>query len=61
VIAITAYWVIGLPVGYLLAFPMSMGATGIWYGLLIGLSVAAVLLFYRFHRQTRYMIMKASA
>ena len=59
IIAITAYWVIGLPAGYLLAFPLELGATGIWYGLLIGLSLAAVLLYYRFHQRTRDMLSKA--
>ena len=55
VIAITAYWVLGLPAGYLLAFPMELGANGIWYGLLIGLSAAALLLFYRFNHKTKNM------
>ncbi len=56
VIAITAYWVLGLPVGYFLAFPLGMGANGIWYGLLIGLSVAAILLAYRFSHLTKNML-----
>jgi len=43
-----AYWVIGLPLGYLLGFTFSMGAMGVWYGLLAGLSVAAILLYIRF-------------
>ena len=55
-IAVTAYWIIGLPVGYLLAFRLGLGANGIWYGLLIGLSVAAVLLFLRFQQKSRQMI-----
>ena len=61
VIAITAYWIIGLPAGYLLAFSLGMGATGIWYGLLIGLSLAAVLLFYRFNHRTHNMLLEAPA
>ena len=56
VIAIIAYWVVGLPVGYLLGFRYGLGATGIWYGLLIGLSFAAVLLVYRFHHKTNRML-----
>ncbi|MBK6267430.1 MATE family efflux transporter [Marivirga sp. S37H4] len=43
-----AYWAIGLPVGYLLAFYFNLGEKGVWYGLLIGLSVTAVILFLRF-------------
>ena len=56
VIAVIAYWVVGLPVGYLLGFRYGLGATGIWYGLLIGLSFAAVLLVYRFHHKTNQMV-----
>ncbi|WP_242919329.1 MATE family efflux transporter [Pontibacter liquoris] len=47
-ISLLAYWVVGLPVGYLLCFKAGFGVSGIWTGLLVGLSVAAVLLFLRF-------------
>jgi MATE family multidrug resistance protein len=49
IVTLLAYWVLGLPLGYFLAFHMEMGAQGIWYGLLIGLTITAGLLFYRFH------------
>jgi MATE family multidrug resistance protein len=49
-ITLFAYWVIGLPVGYLLAFHFDMNVQGIWIGLLIGLSISAVLLTVRFYR-----------
>ncbi len=58
-IAVTAYWIVGLPVGYFLSFPLEMGATGIWYGLLLGLTLAAVLLFLRFRRLTTNMLTAA--
>ena len=45
-----AYWVIGMPVGWWLAFHRGMGARGMWMGLIAGLSVAAVMLFVRFWR-----------
>jgi multidrug resistance protein, MATE family len=48
-VTLVAYWVLGLPLGYFFAFQLEMGEVGIWYGLLIGLSITAVLLFYRFH------------
>ena len=60
-IAVTAYWVIGLPAGYLLAFTMDLGANGIWYGLLIGLTLAAVALFYRFRHKTNQMMPRYQA
>ena len=49
-IAILAYWMVGLPLGYWLGFKLGYGAVGIWYGLLAGLTVAAVLLLLRFNR-----------
>ncbi|WP_138478938.1 MATE family efflux transporter [Dyadobacter bucti] len=48
-----AYWVIGLPVGYLLAFRFEMGAVGMWLGLIIGLTLASVFLITRFLKMTR--------
>ena len=46
--ATISYWVIRLPVSYLLAFTLGMGGVGLWLGLVIGLAVAAVLLLWRF-------------
>jgi len=59
VIAVMAYWVVGLPAGYLLGFQYGLGATGVWYGLLIGLSLAAILLFYRFQHKSNQMLSTA--
>lgn len=50
VITFLAYWVIGLPVGYLLGHTFGLGASGIWYGLVLGLLTAALLLFMRFQK-----------
>ncbi len=44
-----AYWVIGLPLGYWLAFKMNWNATGVWMGLLIGLTLTATAMVWRFH------------
>lgn len=49
-ISLLAYWVVALPIGYVLGFVFDMGATGIWSGLLIGLTVAALMLFFRFRK-----------
>jgi MATE family multidrug resistance protein len=49
-ITLFAYWGVGMPVGWWLAFPHGLGARGMWMGLIAGLSVAAVLLFTRFWR-----------
>lgn len=54
--AVISYWIIGLPVGYLLAFHFDIGPVGLWLGLVTGLSIAAVLLMFRFWRgQGRYI------
>jgi multidrug resistance protein, MATE family len=45
-----SYWVIGLPLGYWLAFSLGYGATGIWSGLLIGLTLTALAMFWRLKR-----------
>ena len=52
VITFIAYWVIGLPLGYWLAFHTPLGAVGLWAGLAAGLGSAALLLGWRFHRLT---------
>jgi len=43
-----AYWVIGIPAGYMLAFRGGLGASGIWLGFIIGLSLASIFLIIRF-------------
>lgn len=49
-ITLVAYWILALPVGYVLGFSLNMGAFGIWIGLLTGLTIAAVLLYIRFNK-----------
>ncbi|RNF39043.1 MATE family efflux transporter [Planococcus salinus] len=46
-IAFTSYWVIGIPVGYLLAAFTGLGPFGLWIGITIGLTCAAVGFFTR--------------
>ncbi len=53
-----AYWIISLPIGYLLAFPIGLGATGIWIGLLTGLTLTAIAMLVRFNqlsKRTRFI------
>ncbi|MDB6181723.1 MATE family efflux transporter [Paracoccus fistulariae] len=45
-----SYWVVGLPVAYVLAFTLQIGPAGLWLGLCVGLTVAAILLMMRFWR-----------
>ena len=53
VITVLAYWGIGMPTGYWLAFRQGLGARGMWMGLAAGLTAAAVLLTLRFLRASR--------
>ncbi len=55
-IALVAYWGIGLPISYVLAFKFNLGAQGVWYGLSLGLTITAVLLFWRFNYVSRRII-----
>lgn len=52
-VTVLAYWGVGMPAGWWLAVPRGLGPHGMWWGLLVGLSVAAVLLAWRFQRLTR--------
>jgi MATE family multidrug resistance protein len=52
-IAGVGYWVAGLPLGALLAFYFGLGGSGIWIGLVSGLTAVAVLLTGRWMRRNR--------
>jgi MATE family multidrug resistance protein len=46
--AAVSYWVVGMPVSYVLGFTLGLGAVGVWLGLVAGLAFAAILLMWRF-------------
>lgn len=50
-ITLLSYWVVGLPVGYILGLTdlimEPIGAAGFWIGIILGLAVAAILLIVR--------------
>ncbi|MCB0568691.1 MAG: MATE family efflux transporter [Phaeodactylibacter sp.] len=48
-----AYWAIGIPTGYWLAFHAGMEISGIWTGFIAGLSASALLLTVRFLRLSK--------
>lgn len=50
IIAFIAYWLIGLPVAYLLGFTFGYGVEGVWISFVVGLSIAAVFFIRRFQR-----------
>ncbi|HDZ81798.1 MAG TPA: MATE family efflux transporter [Roseobacter sp.] len=48
ILAGISYWLVGIPVSYLLGFTMGLNGIGVWLGLVVGLGVAALLLNARF-------------
>ncbi|WP_273825437.1 MATE family efflux transporter [Pseudomonas asplenii] len=60
ILTLFAYWGIGLPVGYALGltdwFGAPSGPSGLWEGLIVGLSCAAVMLSIRLARSSRKRI-----
>ncbi len=48
-ISMAGYWGIGLGIGTWLCFPLGYGATGLWWGLIMGPVFANILMFWRFH------------
>lgn len=53
ILVFIAYWVVGLPSGYLMAFNFNMGPAGIWIGLIIGLTLISISLIARFSRMIK--------
>jgi MATE family multidrug resistance protein len=57
-ITFVAYWVIGFPISFYLGLYTELKATGIWIGLLAGLTVAAIFLYIRFNYLTKKLVHK---
>ena len=52
-IAFVSYILIGLSVGLVCAFPLDMGAAGIWIGFIFALAIAAICFHIRFNRKLK--------
>jgi MATE family multidrug resistance protein len=48
-----AYWLIAFPISYYLGLHTELKSTGIWIGLLAGLSASAIMLYIRFNYLTK--------
>jgi MATE family multidrug resistance protein len=55
VVAAFGYWVLGLPSGYVLAFPLGVGVRGLWFGMLVGLATVGVTLLAVWMRKLKRM------
>lgn len=58
-ITMIAYWVIAFPVGVYLSRFGDMGAAGVWVGLIVGLSMACVLLLARLYGNNKRLSQRA--
>ncbi|SEH84488.1 multidrug resistance protein, MATE family [Paenimyroides aquimaris] len=56
IITFISYWVVGFPLCVYLALYTNLGAEGIWYGLLAGLTVAAFFSYLRFNYMSKKYI-----
>ncbi|MEM7086367.1 MAG: MATE family efflux transporter [Bacteroidota bacterium] len=56
IITFIAYWVIGFPVSYYLSMHTEYKSSGIWIGLLAGLTASAIMLYIRFHLLSKKLI-----
>jgi MATE family multidrug resistance protein len=50
---VLGHWLIGLPIAFYLGFHRQMGIVGLWWGLCVGLTAVALLLFLRFNRMSK--------
>jgi len=57
-ITFTAYWAIGFPISYYLGLHTDLKSTGIWIGLLSGLTASAIMLYIRFNYLTKKLIVR---
>ncbi len=55
-ITLIAYWLIGFPICYYLGLHTELKSTGIWIGLLSGLTASAIMLYIRFNKMTKQLI-----
>ncbi len=56
IITFIAYWVIGFPISYYLGLHTDFKSSGIWIGLLTGLTASAIMLYIRFNYLTKKLI-----
>ena len=59
-LAAFAYWGVGMPLGAGLGLGLGWGPQGMWIGLIVGLTTAAILLSRRFLRSSRSIPMQAA-
>jgi MATE family multidrug resistance protein len=53
-ISVLSYWVVGFPVAWILG--INWGPTGLWYGMVVGIGLTAILLGWRFEIKSRKLL-----
>ncbi len=56
-ISAIAYWVVGLPISYVLGLILGYGVEGIWIGFIAGLGLSAFALTFRFRNRTESLVL----
>lgn len=56
-VAFFAYFVISLPIGYLLGLPLGLGLEGVWFAFPAGLTTAGICYLYFFRRNQKRMVL----
>jgi MATE family multidrug resistance protein len=57
---LVCYWILGMPLGILLGFHQKLGAAGLWWGLLIALTIGAFCMCFFWRRTTCTLALSAS-
>ncbi|WP_378184340.1 MATE family efflux transporter [Aquimarina sp. SS2-1] len=58
IITFFAYWVVGFPISYYMGLYTAYKSSGIWIGLLAGLTTSALLLYIRFNYLSKNLVAK---
>ncbi len=59
-ITFIAYWMIAFPISYYLGLHTELKSTGIWIGLLAGLTASAIMLYLRFNYLTKKLALEVA-
>lgn len=57
-IALFSYWILNFPIGYFCAFNLGMGPKGLYIGFIVGLSMAALLMYLRIRKRQKALSAK---
>ena len=61
VLTFIAYWLIGFPISFYLSMYAGYASSGIWLGLLAGLTASAIMLFMRFNYLSKKLIAESAS